>query len=193
MWCTWLTENRGCKKLPKICHLGTITQLFWAVSSQLRHVSTIRKKNLLDSNISSTRPHNMARPTWGWDQFRSLGHPSKFQQVSHVGFVTAATLLTGGKPNLHDVWQSAGLLRYIYIFRGSYPLTEICHVQDSLYVQGLHSAILALLVHGTAAWTSAKLCGVVHRMELGNFCRGQHLYSAGHPSRWASAHILVNY
>jgi len=28
-------------------------------------------------------------------------------------------------------------------------------------------------------------------MELRNFRRGRHLYSAGRPSRWASAHILV--
>jgi len=28
----------------KTRHLGTITQLCWAISSQLRHVSTIRKK-----------------------------------------------------------------------------------------------------------------------------------------------------
>jgi len=39
---------------------------------------------------------------------------------------------------------------------------------------------------------SAKLYGVVQGMELPNFRRGRHLYSAG-PSRWASAHILVFY
>ena len=33
-----------------------------------------------------------------------------------------------------------------------------------------------------------KLCGVVQGMELRNFSRGCHLYSAGRPSRWASAH-----
>jgi len=38
---------------------------------------------------------------------------------------------------------------------------------------------------------SAKLCGRVQGMELSNFRRGRHLYSAGRPSRWASAHILV--
>jgi len=38
---------------------------------------------------------------------------------------------------------------------------------------------------------SAKLCGVVQGMELWNFRRRRHLYSAGWPSRWASAHILV--
>jgi len=42
----------------KNCHLGTITQLRRAVSSQLRHVSTIGK-NLLSINTSSTSPRNM--------------------------------------------------------------------------------------------------------------------------------------
>jgi len=39
-------------------HLGTIAQLCPAISSQLRHVSTIGK-NLLSSNMSSRCPHNM--------------------------------------------------------------------------------------------------------------------------------------
>jgi len=34
-------------------------------------------------------------------------------------------------------------------------------------------------------------CDVVQGMELPNFRRGRHLYSAGRPSRLASAHILV--
>jgi len=38
-------------------------------------------------------------------------------------------------------------------------------------------------------WVSAKLCGVVQGMELRNFRRRHHLYSAGRPSRWVSAHI----
>ena len=55
MCCTRLTENTGRKKSPKIRHLATIAQLCRAVSSQLRHISTIGK-NLLNSNISSTCP-----------------------------------------------------------------------------------------------------------------------------------------
>ena len=46
------------QKSRKNLHLGTIAQLCWAISSQLRHVSTI-EKNLLSSDISSTCPHNM--------------------------------------------------------------------------------------------------------------------------------------
>jgi len=41
--------------------------------------------------------------------------------------------------------------------------------------------------------TSAKLRGMVQGMELQNFHRGRHLYLAGRPSHWASAHILVSF
>ena len=56
--CTRLAKNTRRKKSPKIRHLRTITQLCPAMSSQLRHVSTIGK-NLLNSNISPTCHHNM--------------------------------------------------------------------------------------------------------------------------------------
>jgi len=64
---------------------------------------------------------------------------------------------------------------------------EFCYVQISLCVQVLHSRILAALLHGTPA---AGLCGMVQGMELRNICTGC-ILSAGRPSRWASAHILV--
>ena len=43
MCCRRLAGNAGPKKSPKIRHLGTIAQLCRAISSQLRHVSTIEK------------------------------------------------------------------------------------------------------------------------------------------------------
>ena len=44
MCCTRLAENTGRKKIVKNRHLGTIAQPCRAVSSQLRHVSTIGNK-----------------------------------------------------------------------------------------------------------------------------------------------------
>jgi len=41
MCCTRLAGNTGHKKFPKLHHLGTITQLCRAISSQLRHILTI--------------------------------------------------------------------------------------------------------------------------------------------------------
>jgi len=51
MCCTRLAGNAGPKISPKIRHLGTIAQLCRAISSQLKHISTIGKK-LLNSTIS---------------------------------------------------------------------------------------------------------------------------------------------
>jgi len=44
MCCTWLAENTGRKNYAKNRHLRTIAQICRAISSQLRHVSTIGKK-----------------------------------------------------------------------------------------------------------------------------------------------------
>jgi len=93
---------------------------------------------------------------------------------------------------VRDVWPSPGLVHYRYIFGSSCPLTEFCSVQNSLYVQILSSPVLAALLRGMpAAGVSQTLRRGIQGMELRNFRRGRHLYSAGRPSRWASAHILV--
>ena len=121
------------------------------------------------------------------------GTPSKFQQVSRLVFIAAATLLSGDQPNfarcLAISWT--GTL-YIYIFRGSCPINEFASCKNSLCVHHLHSSILATLLHGTwVMWASVKVCSVVQGIESRNFHRGRHLYSAGQPSCWASANILV--
>ena len=77
----------------------------------------------------------------GWDRFRSLGHPSKFQPLSHLGFVTAPMCSTEIKKTLQHVWPSAGLVHYIYSCGGSCLLTEFCQLQNSLCVQVLRSPI----------------------------------------------------
>ena len=85
------------------------------------------RKNLLSSNISSTRSHNMVNfgPLAAEIGPVVWGTPCKFQWVSRLGSVTARHSSIGRQPNF---------------------------------------AVLN---------------------------RGHHLYSAGRPSRWALAHILV--
>ena len=102
--CTRLAENKG-------RHLCTIIQLCRAVSLQLRHVSTIRK-NLLNSSISSTCPHNMVNfgpltaeirsGVWGtlanYNGFRVLASlPQRRRSMEAI-------------QTLHDVWPSHGLV-----------------------------------------------------------------------------------
>ena len=91
------------------------------------------------------------RPISGWHRFTSLRHPSKFQRVSRVGFVTAPTSFNGRQPNFAQCFSTswAGTL-YIH-FGGSCPLTEFLQVQNLLCVQVLHYPILAALLHSTRA------------------------------------------
>jgi len=75
--CMQLAGNAGPKKSPKIRHLATITQLCWATSSQLRHVSTIGKKLVKQQYLSHTSSqYGELRFSSGWDRFVSFGHPS---------------------------------------------------------------------------------------------------------------------
>jgi len=124
--------------------------------------------------IFSRCPHNMANfgPLTADIGSRVWGAPAKFN-----GFRVLASLLHRRHPpevnqTLHDLWPSPGLVHHIYIFGGSYPLTEFCHVQNSLCVQILRFPILAPLLHGTPAVGSAKVCGVVQGMKLPNCRRG---------------------
>jgi len=118
--------NAGPKKSPKIRYLSTIAQLYPTICSQLRHVSTIGKE-LIKQQCIPTCPHSMVNfgPLAAEIVSIVLGHPSKFQRVSHLGNVTARHSNSGRQPN------------------------------------------------------------------FATLNRGSHLYSAGWPSRWALAHILV--
>jgi len=94
MCCTWLSGNTGRKKSQS----ALIVHLCRAVSLQLRHVSAIGKKLVKQQYVLHMCPQ-CGELTSGWDWFRSFWHACKFQRVSSFAFVTAATSLTGGKPN----------------------------------------------------------------------------------------------
>jgi len=125
------------------------------------------------------------RPINGWDLLASLGHRSKFQRLSRLAFVTAATSLTGGQPS----FARCMAVSWIH-FRRLLPPDRILPgakftLRPSLAFSYIGSVTARHSMRGR------KLCGVVQGMELPNFRRGRHLYSAGRPSPWASAHILV--
>jgi len=114
------------KKSSKICHLGTIAQLCRAISSQLRHLSTIGKKLVKQQCLPHmSSQYGELRPISGWDLLASLWHPSTLQWVSRLGSITAQHSRSKHQPNF-------------------------------------------------AALN-----------------RGHHLYSAGRPSHWALAHVIV--
>jgi len=187
MYCTRLIGNTGRINDAKNRHLRTIAQLCRAVSSQLRHISTIGK-SMLSSNICSTCSHNMANLGLLAAEIGSgaCGTPANFNEFRVLASLLQRRRSSEANQTLHDVWPSPGLLHYMH-FRGLLPPDGISPGANSLCVQVLRSSILAALLHGTPA----KLCCVVQGMELRKFCRGRHVYSAGRPSRWTSAHVLV--
>ena len=74
--CTWLAENTGRKKAPKIA-IWAPSHNFVRLYLQLRHVLTIGKKLVKQQYVLQMSPqYGELRPTSGWDQFTSLGHPS---------------------------------------------------------------------------------------------------------------------
>jgi len=92
MCCMRLAGNTGHKNR----HFGTIAQLCRAVSSELRHVSTIGK-NLLNSNASSTCPDNTvnfgrlpAQICW-----RVWGTPANFNRFRILTALLHGTLVVG--------------------------------------------------------------------------------------------------
>jgi len=112
------------------------------------------------------------------------GTPANFN-----GFHVSASLLERHRSmeanqTLHDVWPSPGLVHYIYIFRGSCPVTKFCKVQNSLCV--LRSLAFSY-IGSVTAWHLSSGC----QPNFAALSRGRHLYLAGRPSRWALAHILV--
>jgi len=94
-------------------------------------------KNLLNGNMSSICPQNILNFSLSTAEicWRVWGTPPNFN-----GFRVLASLLqrrrsTEVNKSLHYVRPYPGLVYCIYIFGSSCPLTEFCHVQNSLCVQ----------------------------------------------------------
>jgi len=141
---------------------------------------------LLNSNISSICPHNMLNfgPLMAETCWRVWGT----QQIS-TGFASWLRYCTdvAQQTSTKHCKMLGRLLRWytVYTFSGgSCPLTEFCRLQNSLCFQILRSILTALL-HGTRGLSTG------HQPNFVALSRGRHLYSAGRPSLWASAHILV--
>ena len=121
--CKYSTQNVVKKSLSG---LGTVAQLCRAISSQLRHISTIGKK-LLSSNISSTCSHNMVNfgplaaeicpVPWGtsanFNGFRVLArHPSIGRQPNFAALNKGRHLYSAGRPSR---WTFAHILVFLLL------------------------------------------------------------------------------
>jgi len=103
-----------------------MAQLCRAISSQLRHVSTIGKK-LLSSNISSIYPYNMVNfgPLTAKIDWRVWGTPAYFNACRVLASLLQRLCLMEVNQTLHDAWPLLRCYTIIYIFGGSCPRNGI--------------------------------------------------------------------
>jgi len=123
-----LAENTGCKKVAKNRHLRTIAQLCRAISSQLRHVSTIGKKHVKQQYVLQvSTQYGELWPTSGWDRFVTLGHPTTFQLVSRLRSVTARHVVVGVSHTLRRWIEGATYVRQGDHHDGHWPTFLVCY------------------------------------------------------------------
>jgi len=116
-----------------------------------RQASTSYALNLLNSNISSTCPHNMVNfgrlaAEIGW---RLWGTPANLNEFLVLSSLLHRRRSTEINQTLHSVRPSPRLV--YYISGGLFSFWGFCHVQNSLCVQVLRSPVLTALLHGTRA------------------------------------------
>jgi len=103
------------KNLPSGHNCTTLSGWIFATKAYIDN----RKKYVKQQYIlHMSSQYGKLRPTNSCDWFRSFRHPSKFQRVSRLAFITAARSLTGGQPNF--AWCFGRLLGcYTYTFLGA--------------------------------------------------------------------------
>jgi len=133
---------------------------------------------LLNSNISSIRPHNMTNfvPLTAEINSGVCGTTTNFN-----GFRVLTSLLglhrrhsTEVNQTLHDVWPSLGLVLYVYIIGALAPNGILKGAKFTLRPNFAFSYIGSVILHGT------RVEGV--NQTLGRSGEGGHLYSAGRQS-----------
>ena len=125
MCCTRLTGNTGCKKSPFSHHRTTLSGYIFGTKARIDN----RKKNLLNSNTSTTCPDNMvnfglltAEISW-----RVWGTPANFNGFCVLAALLHCTLVVG-------VSQTVVLNRGRHLYLAGWPsrwalahiLVDIC-------------------------------------------------------------------
>jgi len=148
----WKYRTQKWRKKSSSGPLGTIAQLCRAVSSQLGHISIIRKKNNQQFLLHMSSQYGELRPTNCWYPFTSLGHPCKFQRVLRLGSVTARHSSSGRRPNC------AALNRGCHLYSAGRPSRwALAHILASFF-----------LLLRKQVWCSLTITGLRHRNRFYN-------------------------
>jgi len=169
------------QKSPSAYHPITLSGYIFATKACIDN-----QKNLLNGNTSSICRHFMlnfgllmAEICW-----RVWGTRSKFQWVLRLGLVTALTLPNRCQPNFARCLavSCAGIL--CINFGGLLPRNGI--------LPAVKFTLRPSLAFSDIGSVTAQHSSTRRQPNFVVLSRGHHLYSAGQPSSWESAHILVN-
>jgi len=140
------------KKLLKNRHLGTIAQICPAISSQLRHVSTIGKQ-LLKSNVSSRCPHTIVNfgPLMAEICWRVWSTPANFNWFRVLAWLLHRRRSTVVKKTLQNCSRLLGCYT-IYTFLGLLPLNRI--LPGAKFT--LHPRLAFSYIGSVTAWHSSS-------------------------------------
>jgi len=166
---------------PSAHHRTTLSDYIFATGPKT-HIDN--RRNLLNSNVSAACHHNMAN--FG-PLSAVIGSGLWGTQANFNGFRVLASLLqrrrsTEANQILHDVWPSPGLVHCIYIL-GLLPRNG--------FLPGVKFTLRPSLALSYIGSVTARHSSSGCQPNFAALSRRRNLYSAGRPSRWALAHILV--
>ena len=161
--------------------MRSTAQFCRAESLQLSHVSTIGKKLVKQQYL----PHMFPQygPLTAEIGLGVWGIPANFNGFRILALLLQRRQSTEANQTFHNVWPLPGLVGYICIFGSCCSVMEFCQVQNSLCVL----QVLRCPIGSITAWQSIS----GYKPSFAALSTGRHLYSAGRPSCWALAHILV--
>ena len=149
------------KKSPKSRHLHTIVQLCRAISSQLRHVSTIGK-NLLSSNICSRCPHNMVSFGLLVAEIDPVvwGTPANFNRFRVLAVLLHGSRVVSVSQTLRRWTEGATYIRQGDRHVGHWPtfLVSFCFVFSRILKLVIFISILYSVMYCFQFWYEFKTC-----------------------------------
>jgi len=174
-------------------HRTTLSGYIFATKAGIDNRKKLVKQKYL---LHMSSQYGELWPTRGWDHFVSLGHPSEFQQVvwgtpaNFNRFRVLASLLQwrrSTKPTKLGTMFGRLLGWYtIYIhFWGFLPRNGI--LPGATFT--LRPSLALSYFGSVTAWHSSS----GRQPNFAVLSKGHHIYSAGRPSHWALAHILVSF
>jgi len=119
MYCMRLPENTGCQKSPSRHHCATLSGCIFAAKACIDNL----KKNLLNSNNSSTCPRSMVNfgPLTAEICLRVWGTPANFSRFRVFSALLHGTLVVG-------VCQTAALNRGRHLYSAGRPSRAMAHI-----------------------------------------------------------------